>query len=388
MSLQQREVIITNDAPVPVGLEAPAVAATGTITLGQVADGNTVTIDDGVHTPIVFEFDTGAAATGSIVLAAARPAIGDTITVHGVVFELTDGTGATGDNIEVDLTGNANVTADGEDILAAIKANIAGLNNASTVGALDTDYTITLTWGTVGEAGNDADVAVTGANLSATDMTGGLEPGDDVTPGNVGVAAAVAGNASAANLLAAINDQVTLDITATHTDPASATINLTNDTPGAAGNVTITKVGAAITVTGMAGGKDAVDLYTLYAVLDTLDVTINPPSYTLTTISGVKDSAGANALVGAPAAGYRHLIKLFQFQCEEAPAGSFQRVLLKSGTTELWRFVGKSIESGLTQSFDVGDELPCGEAEAISIDLAEAKDVGYVLRYRTAAMPA
>ena len=275
MSLQQREVIITNEVPVPVGLDAPAVAATGTITLGEVANGNTVTIDDGVNTPTTFEFDTGVAATGSIVVAAARPAIDDTITVHGVTFELTDGTGAAGDNVEVDISAAASVTDDGVAILAAIKANIAGLNNAATAGALDTDYTITLTWGTVGEAGNDGDVAVTGANLSATDMTGGLDAGDDVTPGNVGVVVAVAGNASAANLLAAINAAVSLDITATHTDPASATINLTNDTPGAAGNVTITKSGAPITVTGMAGGLDAVDLYTLSAQFSAMTTAIN-----------------------------------------------------------------------------------------------------------------
>ena len=103
MSLQQREVTIVNEAPLPTSLEAPAVAATGSITLGEVADGNTVTIGDGVHTAVTFEFDTGVAATGSIVLAAARPAIGDTTTIHGVVFELTDGTGATGDNVEVDI---------------------------------------------------------------------------------------------------------------------------------------------------------------------------------------------------------------------------------------------------------------------------------------------
>lgn len=107
----------------------------------------------------------------------------------------------------------------------------------------------------------------------------------------------------------------------------------------------------------------------------------------LTTISGVKDQAGSNVLVNPPDPGYRHLIRLIQFQCEEAPAGAFQRVLLKSGSTELWRFVGTKIESGLTQSFDTGNELPCDEAQAISIDLAEAKDVGYVIRYRTEAMP-
>jgi hypothetical protein len=382
MSLQQREVIITNAEPVPVGLDAPAVAATGTITLGEVANGNTVTIDDGVNTPTTFEFDTGVAATGSIVLAAARPAIGDTITVHGVTFELTDGTGAAGDNVEVDISTAASVTDDGVAILAAIKANIAGLNNAGTAGALDTDYTITLTWGTVGEAGNDGDVAVTGANLSATDMTGGLDAGDDVTPGNVGVVVAVAGNASAANLLAAINAAVSLDITATHTDPASATINLTNDTPGAAGNVTITKSGAPITVTGMVGGLDAVDLYTLAESLDTLQVTANPPTVTLTTISGVKDQTGANATISAPTAGTKVRIHAFQLQLEEAPAGSFQRVLIKSDTVELWRYVGTQIESGVIQVFPAGQELDGGNGKGISLDLAESKDVGYVIRYR------
>ena len=155
--MQQREVIINNDAPVPVGLEAPAVAATGTITCGQVADGNTVTIDDGVHTAVTFEFD----------------------------------------------------------------------NNETT------------------------------------------------TPGNIAVAFAASGGVSAANLLIAINAQATLDVTATATDPASATINLTNDTAGAAGNVAITKVGAPITVTGMAGGLDAVSLYTLAAQLGAMTTAIN-----------------------------------------------------------------------------------------------------------------
>ncbi len=227
-----------------------------------------------MHTAVTFEFDTGVAATGSIVLAAARPAIGNTITLHGATFELTDGAGATGDNVEVDVSGAANVTDDGVAILAAIKATIAGLNNAGTAGALDTDYTITLTWGTVGEAGNST-VTKVGANITVTSMTGGLDPGDDVTPGNVGVAAAVAGNASCANLLAAINIHATLDVTAALTDPPSATLDLVNNTAGAAGNVAITKAGAPITVTGMAGGLDAVSLYTLAAQLGAMTTAIN-----------------------------------------------------------------------------------------------------------------
>ncbi|MGB2787965.1 MAG: hypothetical protein WBC13_01400 [Dokdonella sp.] len=311
--MQQREVVINNDAPVPVGLEAPLVVATGTITLGEVADGNTVTIGDGVHTAVTFEFDTGAAATGSIVLAAARPAIGNTITLHGITFELTDGTGATGGNIEIDISGGANVTDDGVAILAAIKANIPGLNNAGTAGALDTDYTITLAWGTVGEDGNST-VTKVGDNITVTSMTGGLEPGDAVAPGNVGVVAAVAGNTSAANLLAAINIHATLDVTATATDPPSATIELNNNQAGAVGNVAITKVGAPITVNGMAGGLDAVDLYTIADALDALGtVTANPPERTVTRLAFSKDSAGDNTIIAAPAAGSRICYEVLKY---------------------------------------------------------------------------
>ena len=298
MALQQREVFLVADeehgGTPSVGLYAPAIAATGSITIGEAANGNTVTISDGVNPALTFEFDTGAAAAGAIVLAVGRPAIGNTITLHGVTFELTDGTGADGDNVEVDISDNANLTADGVDILTVIKATIAGLNNAGTTGALDTTYTITLAWGTVGEAGNST-VTKVGDNITVTSMTGGLEPGDAVTPGNVGVAAAVAGNASAANLLAAINAAVSLGITATHTDPASATINLTNDTPGAAGNVTITKVGAPITVTGMAGGLNAVNLYTLSAQIGPVALA------TVSRLRISKNTSGDNVLIAAPA---------------------------------------------------------------------------------------
>jgi hypothetical protein len=297
MALQQREVFLVADeehgGTPSVGLYAPAIAATGSITIGEAANGNTVTISDGVNPALTFEFDTGAAAAGAIVLAVGRPAIGNTITLHGVTFELTDGTGAEGDNVEIDISDNADLTADGVDILTVIKATIAGLNNAGTTGALDTTYTITLAWGTVGEAGNST-VTKVGDNITVTSMTGGLDPGDDVTPGNVGVAAVSSGGASAANLLAAINAAAALDITASHTDPASATINLTNDTPGAAGNVTITKVGAPITVTGMAGGLDTVDLYTLAAQI----APVAPATVSRLRVS--KNTSGDNVLIAAP----------------------------------------------------------------------------------------
>ncbi|MBP8291769.1 MAG: hypothetical protein KAX65_03280 [Caldilineaceae bacterium] len=380
--MQQREVVINNDAPVPVGLEAPLVVAEGTITLGEVADGNTVTIGDGVHTAVTFEFDAGAAATGSIVLAAARPAIGNTITLHGATFELTDGTGATGDNVEVDISGSSDVTGDGVAILAAIKATIAGLNNAGTAGALDTDYTITLMWGTVGEAGNST-ITKVGTNISVTSMTGGLEPGDAVTPGNVGVVAAVAGNASAANLLAAINIHATLDVTATLTDPPSATIELTNNQAGAVGNVTITKVGAAIAVTGMAGGLDAVDLYTIKEALDALEtVTASAPIVTLTTATGAAASSGDNTIVAAPAAGTRIVVHDLQLQLEAATATT---ILIKSGSTTKRRVYCGAAGDGILLQYEAGKEFRLGAAEALILNLSGANSVGYTVRYTTEA---
>lgn len=408
MALQQREVFIATDethesaltdtqlraAPFDVGLLAPAIAATGSVTLGQVADGNTVTIDDGVNPALTFEFDTGAIATGAIVLAAARPAIGDTITLHGVTFELTDGTGAQGDNIEIDASDNADLTADGAEIVAAIKANIAGLNNAGTAGALDTDYTITLTWGTVGEAGNST-ITKVGDNITVTSMTGGLEPGDAVTPGNIGVVAVTSGSASAANLLAAINGAALLDITASHTDPASGTINLTHDTPGAAGNVAVTKNGAPVTVTGLAGGKDAVDLYELYAVLDNLDVTVNPgdinignvdiasyPVVAMTTVTGAAASSGDNTLIAAPGANTRIVVHDLQLQLEAATATT---MLIKSGSTTRRRLYAGSAGEGLLLVFEQGKEFRLGTNEALILNLSGANSVGYTVRYATEA---
>ena len=250
--------------------------ATGTIALSGAgpADADTITLDDGVNSATVFEFDAGVAAAGSVTIAAGRPSAGDTVDVHGVTFEFTNGGGATGDNVEVDMTGNTTNEHDGADLLTAIKANIAGLNHATTTGALvETSYVITLTWNVVGTAGN-ATVTVSGANLSKTDMAGGLAAGDDVTGGRVGVAIGATNAITMASLVARINGAAGLDISASPTVPAGASCTLANDIPGAAGNVAITKSGATIAVTGMTGGLDTVSLRTLQASIDAMTTQI------------------------------------------------------------------------------------------------------------------
>ncbi len=100
----------------------------------------------------------------------------------------------------------------------------------------------------------------------------------------------------------------------------------------------------------------------------------------LTTISSSCAAAGANTGVAA-SAGNRYVLHAFQLQLEEA-AATLQRVLLKSGTTEMWRFVGKSVVDGVIKEFPPGEELIWGSGQAIVLDLAEAKSVGYVLTYR------
>ena len=104
---------------------------------------------------------------------------------------------------------------------------------------------------------------------------------------------------------------------------------------------------------------------------------------TLTTVSSSCATAGANTGVAA-SAGNHHVLCGFQLQME-ATATSLQRVLLKSGTTEMWRLFGTAVGDGLTHTFEQGEELHWGSGHAIVLDLAEAKAVGYVLRYRTFA---
>ena len=103
----------------------------------------------------------------------------------------------------------------------------------------------------------------------------------------------------------------------------------------------------------------------------------------LTTVSSACASAGANTAVAA-SAGNHHVLYEFQLQMEAA-ATSLQRVLLKSDTTELWRVVGTAVGDGVAHTFPPGQELHWGSGKAIVLDLAEAKSVGYVLRYRTVA---
>ena len=360
-----------------------AVPATGSIALaaGNFADGDIITIPDGLHTPVVFEADSGAKASGTATVASGNVSDGDTVNLHGKTFEFDDGVAAHGSitllnqptagkiitindgvnaasvfewdgvganiNVAIGLTkeasatalhaainavvaglaitsanttpgkcdltndakgimgnvaittndnpalstivgmtgglaagsgpvtsGNipvaigANASATVDNLITALKANLA-LDNTATV--KDTPgagaYRATIVWSVVGTVGNDT-VTVVGTNLTKTNVTGGLDAGTAITPGRTGVAIGATNLLSLVNLAAAIaacNAANTLDITTVNAGAGS--LALTNDRGGVAGNVTITKTGANITVTGMTGGKDAVTMRGIYDLL-------------------------------------------------------------------------------------------------------------------------
>lgn len=223
-----------------------------------------------------------------------------TITTTGAAIQVVGMSGGfdNGDNVSNPTYVGVALGVDNEttidNLITKLEANLA-LDNTATV--KDTPgagaYRVTIVWGVVGLAGN-ATVTVVGANLTKTNMAGGLEPGSSVTPGNIGFAIGSTNLLTAANITAAIvaaNAANTLDITPTN--GGAGTITLRNDVPGVAGTVTITKSGANITVTGMTGGVDAVTMRELFDNLSEI-VDRMPGGTALTNAAG---ASGANLLV-------------------------------------------------------------------------------------------
>lgn len=227
-----------------------SIAATGSIAFtGLPSDGETVIISDG-YVARTFEFDAATAATGDVTIAVGNAADGDKITLidaagRTVVFEFDNNAALTGD---VSVTIGADNDASADNLVNAINTHptldISAVNSGSGV--------VDLTQGTVGAAGNTA-ITETGANISKTDFTGGenLAAG---TPGNVAVLIGADASGTAANLRAAINAQTGFRMTAGGT---AGTVALTNDVPGAAGNVAIVEGLSNATASGMSGGQNA-----------------------------------------------------------------------------------------------------------------------------------
>jgi hypothetical protein len=124
-------------------VKSGAAKATGTITCVAVAnliDGETVTLDDGVNAPVVFEFDV-------------------------------NGTGVDGSNVQVDVSLDTSAI----EVAATLHAAINGVGAGLAITSVDNlDGTLTLTNDAVGTVGNEPITdTVADAGFTVTGMTGG-----------------------------------------------------------------------------------------------------------------------------------------------------------------------------------------------------------------------
>lgn len=222
----------------------PGVAATGSVTFtGIPEDGDSVTLNDGAATS-TFEFELGA--TGSVNLAG-QPADQDSVTigdgVASVTFEFDVGDGTVGTTVLLGVDADATAA----NLRTAI--NGSALTVAASAGATAADTDLRNANG--GAAGNVALTSVNvGGNIAITGMTGGGVAGGNVA---VGIDPASAGNTAGALITAITGDGI--GISAAPGGTAEA-VNLTNDTPGTAGNTTITETdtNGVIDLVNMAGG--------------------------------------------------------------------------------------------------------------------------------------
>lgn len=232
-----------------------SIRATGLVTMTAAAnDGDTVTINDGRRAQ-VFEFDTVAAASGTVTIAVGNAADGNTVTLIDalgvtVVFEFESTGGVAAGNIAVTVGADNNASA------ANLRSAINAVQTLRITASVTTNV-VTVTQDDTGTAGNTT-ITVVGANLSKTNFTGG----DSLAAGTalaIAVAVGTTPAACAANLVTAINGAADFRITA-RTDDATvaADVVLENTLGGTAGNVAITESTAAarITVTGMTGATD------------------------------------------------------------------------------------------------------------------------------------
>jgi len=111
-------------------------------------------------------------------------------------------------------------------------------------------------------------------NPSAT--SGGVDAGGAVTPGRTPVAIGSSNLVTIQNLHAAIEAlEESGDLNMLGIDLGTGRLNLLNTIPGAAGNQPITKTGDNITVSGMTGGAEAVDVRGIYDAIKDIEINID-----------------------------------------------------------------------------------------------------------------
>lgn len=280
------------------GYNIPATFANGHISLtAEPDDQDTVTIDDGTNTAVVFEF-TGKRSVGAVSFAndgtPGNPANEDTIVFdddgdNETTFEFDSGASASGaleftdgeepaNPDDFDLlslgddahfifldtpAGETDYTEVeiGEDADATMVNFITAFNALdipfTAVAANPADNTCTVNADAVGSESNLLWVA-SGDNFDVTSLTGGINAGDDITEGNIGVVIGADEDETMENFIEKFNATIAFPgWTAYPSDTPDHECSIIADQVGDEYDVTITKSGDNITVTSPTGGIDA-----------------------------------------------------------------------------------------------------------------------------------
>ena len=107
-------------------------------------------------------------------------------------------------------------------------------------------------------------------------------------------------------------------------------------------------------------------------------VTTVPYVHVLTTSVGTVGAVGNTTILSAPGAGQRICIVEMTMQVE---SGGSNTVQVRSGSTNIRRWLFPSIGAGVTWVFAHGRELRLGENEALVFNLSAANTIGWTIRY-------
>jgi len=106
------------------------------------------------------------------------------------------------------------------------------------------------------------------------------------------------------------------------------------------------------------------------------------PAQTVTRAAGTKAGAGDNELVATPGAGQRIVVAFWTAQNESAVATT---VIMKSGATNVFRFLAQNQGDVYGVDFFPGREWNLAENEALNMNLSGANSHGYNVGYWTEA---
>ena len=177
-----------------------------------------------------------------------------------------------GDNIsDPDYIGvpiGATATATMTSFIAAFAANVG---NYTITGSTPADNACAIKALEIGEDYNAA-FATDSDNITAVDLTGGIDAETNLTEGNIGVDVGETTAVTAQNLAQMIYDQAADGNILIFADDKENTVYLSATFTGVTGNEDITKSCDAITVTGLSGGRAAVGITEIITALEALAI--------------------------------------------------------------------------------------------------------------------